>query len=255
MSLGFKFDNQEYYRTSGGSGFVNSHRHNGDLFSKASFLNIKIEPSDGIELSIGYRLTKSQINYKKHILKPDESSKECITQTLGNISWKENCPLIFIETDSKKNIWRNEALEFKSFFQFNEDISLATSIAKTFRLPNTDELSLSNQNLKPQISDRYETNIHINHWTISYDLNLFYYETDNEILYQGFLNNGLNFNTNSPIKRNGGELILNFKPKRNLNIIADLGYTNTEYLNKSLPLTPSLSGSLNFNWKMDRDSV
>lgn len=253
MSLGLKFDNQEYYRTSGGNGIVNSQRHNGDLSSIASFLNIEIKPHHGIEFSIGYRLTKSQINYKKYILTPNESSTECITQTIENISWNENCPLIYIENESKNNTWANEALEFKNFLEFNKDISLATSIAKTFRLPNNDELSLSNQDLKPQKSERYETNIHINRWPMSYDLNLFYYKTDNEILYQGFLNDGLNFNSTSPIKRNGGELILNFKPKSNLNIIADLGYTNTKYLNKSLPLTPSLSGSLNFNWKMNRD--
>ena len=253
LKFGLEFNNHEYYRTSGGSKTVNSYRHNGDLFSKSSFFSFEIQPTNNTQFYIGYRITKSQFDYRKYIFSPNEASEECIIQTFNNISWREDCPLFLIENEKKYNLWRNESIEAKSFFKISEFIALATSIAKTFRLPNTDELALSNQSLKPQASQRYEANLQIYQSPLSYDLNLFYYETNNEILYQGFLNNGINFNANSLIKRKGGELNISYSPRENLNFIADIGYTDTKYNNNNLPLSPSISGSFNINWKIYKD--
>ena len=260
LIFGLELNDQNYYRTVGGQKSDNSEYNIGEVFSKSSFLSLNIQSIKNTQLNIGYRLNKSKFNYSKNSLKEDESSVQCVLiiednteSSLPSYTDFINCPLISSTTKKTINYWKNESIEAKGIYNFNQNINMGASIKKTFRLPNTDELALSNQNLKPQNSDRYEANVKINNRAISYNFNLFYYKTNNEIFFQGFSNNGLNFNAKSSIERRGGELSISYNPKSNLSVFGDLGYTDTTYNNNNLPLSPSLSGSLNLNWGIYKD--
>ncbi len=245
-------------------------RHAGDLDTQAYFIHTSFKPVRSLTLSVGYRRDKTNNDSREGRLTDNESSPDCDVTILPDIPdipgfdpVFTNCPSVEVFDPTIKNPWDNEAYEANIVYAIDPSLYLYSSFSKTFRNPNVDELLLSPAqipNLKnipelgPQTAKRYELGIKYDGDYAGINLGYFYFDADDEILFalpkdSGF---GINFNSPTPIIRQGGEIQALVYLPQNIDLAVNLGYTDARNDdNKRIPLVPYVTASTQINWAIN----
>ena len=202
---GISYKNPRYIRTNGGATSSTRQIIQGRIDSIAYFSAAKYSPIEQFAFGFGWRINRANNRFDKN--KP--------------------------EVDQRREIWKNEAFETDLLWQISAGTIGFFNAAKTFRIPNVDELALSPSSLKPQTSKRYEAGF--KHETSFFDasLTLFQSETENEILFRagdsaGSLASGENINAPKPIIRDGVETSFGLYFNSGLSMNYQFGYVEAK---------------------------
>jgi len=253
LILGLEDSDSEQRRTQGGQNREAAKIHRADSDGRATFSHLGWQASEPLRLTLGYRRDRSAQQQRLDTLQQDTSAVSCehFTQPF---EFFRNCPLIAINDSAEKNYWRNEAYEGGLSYRANEDLTLYTSIARTFRNPNIDELAQADNNLGPQRAERYESGIKYAGQSIDIQLNLFKALSDEEILFRSDgTNTGLNFNYPHKLRRQGVEAEAHWPLNDHISLRGNIGYTDAEARDSDLrlPLVPFLTAAGQLDWQID----
>jgi len=254
VTAGIDYNNADYSRSNGGQNTLRRTLTRGKLLSRAAFIHARLHPSNHITINAGYRRDKTNSKFSEHQLTLDTTDPICAGQS------PFLCPIADILQRIQTEQWRNEAIELGFVYALSPNARLYTSAAKTFRIPNVDELALPlfsqtstnpESTLIPQNAKRYEAGVKYDGNHLNINLAGFYSTTNNEIFFReaGNPSAGVNLNFSTPIKRSGFELDTTIYYKDSLSLGLSSGYTDAKTDDgKRIPLAPQLTASANISW-------
>lgn len=258
ITTGFDYHDASYRRSNGGQSALNRQNHIGVSRSRAMFVHGDFNVNESLSLSAGYRIDKSNNRYTRTVLEEDESSPNCVV--LSPLTTR--CPVADLEKQRSDDKWRNEAFEFGLVYTLNDNARLYSSVAKTFRKPNVDELALpltttgnTRLTLIPQTARRFELGAKYQGDNSDIHVALFSSNTYDEIIYraapQSFNALSLgNFNFPQTIERQGLEIELTYYPHTSIALDINLGLVDATTPDGSrIPLTAKLNSSLSLRWQ------
>jgi len=153
-------------------------------------------------------------------------------------------------------------------YRFSEHWRAYAKVARTFRLPNADELfaydcsgypctTVFNGTLKPQTGHLKETGVIWQAGAWKEQFTLFQQDNENEIGY--IAANGRNANLD-PLRRRGVESETTWRPSKAWTVRLGLNYTDAQftagsYDGKSVPLVPKHKETLSLSWDGERYGI
>ncbi|MBT8365405.1 MAG: TonB-dependent receptor, partial [Deltaproteobacteria bacterium] len=158
---------------------------------------------------------------------------------------------VWVNGDGFDRDYSNNAYNIGLVYAPINNMSLFTSLATSFRIPNVDEFALAEDDLKPQ--EGWHLDIGLRHWykdLIEYSATFFYFEIDDEIFFDADAR--VNSNFEDTTLRRGVELTLKLHPIKSLYLWGNYTYNNAEFkgTNKKVPLVPEHLANFGIEWRI-----
>lgn len=204
-------------------------RHNSNTDSLGAFLINRLDLSDTLLMTLGYRSNTFNGKFRK-----DMGSLS------GNRYYWQNGDLI-------DKSWGNQSYNLGFVLTHDDETNLFCSLGSSFRTPNVDEFAATAEDLKPQTGINAEAGIRFdNSDTLSYSLSLFQMQITDEIYY-GMDTNGETENRNYEdiTLRRGLEAEFRFFAGDSLYFWGNLSWISATFegSGKTVPLVPAEKGS------------
>ena len=265
-SFGLAHRRSDYSRSAGGQFTLNTELNAGNLETNAAYIHTRLLLNHWLEFTAGYRREKTQHRFGKLSIVEDENSPLCTSTVIptglpppfDTVVTLSNCPLTRKLAQQERHQWRNEAMKTGLIVSLANGWNGYISAARTFRVPNVDELALAPIDLGPQRADRYEIGLRRRHTTLETDITLFHSRTRDEILFlpTGAMS-GTNRNYLRPIERSGGELTLDWRPGEIFSLRGNVGYTDARARTENgegpefhWPLAPFMTAGLRLQLRL-----
>jgi outer membrane receptor protein involved in Fe transport len=196
-------------------------------------------------LSLGYRESRFESFYRE-----DKIETQIIFPPF---------PPIFVDKlvrgDPEDNVWRNNAFDLGLTYSLNPDTTFFASYAKSFRVPNTDEIALSSPDLRPQNGEHFDLGTRYTFASmVELGATLFYMRIKDEIAYSIDPNTRLRVNRNydQPTVRKGIELDVRFYPLDWLYLWGNYTYMDAtfEETDTFVPLVPQNQAHIGLEWQV-----
>lgn len=238
-----------------------SKKRNGDVSSSSLFFTTNTPLSEKLNISTGYR--KNHFKTSSTDMQLVETCETVLVDTQIEISpgifvpaqvpIQTNCNDAFQTESSENSKWTNSAIELGVLFKINSGHSTYLNLSKSYRNPNTDELVLSDDNLKPQTGLHFDTGLRSQiSDNIESSVNLFMMQIKDEIRYGVNTETSLSENHNATEKtiRKGLETDFKYYPVKSVYLWTSLAYTKSEFKESknTIPLVPQTTLSLGLEW-------
>ncbi|WP_462325975.1 TonB-dependent receptor [Desulfoplanes sp.] len=152
-------------------------------------------------------------------------------------------------SNNNKN-WNNLSYDTGLVYSLGDMGSVYTSMSTGFRTPNTDELGLADDDIKPQTTTNYEIGTHLKPMEkIAFDVALFRQESKDEIYYDG--NKKLNTNWDQKTLRHGVEAGVKYYPITPLTLWANYTWIKAEFADShnTVPLVAEHTVNAGIDWR------
>ena len=230
VQLGVDHFRTEYVRTEQSR----HQRENSEVKNLGAFAMVRMALADPLHLTLGYRKHRTEGTFRndQHV-------------NFGGTRW-------WVNGEAYTRTWSNSAWDAGLVWDITPDHSLFASLASTFRTPNVDELSLSDDDLSPQKGSHLEIGSRhaFGEWA-EFSVSLFQIEIDDEIYYDatGF---GVNRNYEDTTLRRGVETDLKLYLHESFFVWANWSLMKAEFkeLGTRVPLVPDTKASVGFEWRV-----
>lgn len=223
-------------------------RNTGKLKTVSGFTLIEYKITSKVNLSTGFRQERTDL--RRIINEFEEANCQIFNDPIfGPIEY--DCETINLRPGFDY-IWENEAYEINLTYSPNISTKLYLIYSEAYRVPNIDELALTNEDfLIPQSSKNIENGLNYSSDSLSVNFAVYYKKTKNEIIFREANNSfsGININFPEPIIRKGAELSSSIEITDAITIKTNIGYTKAETPDKKrIPLVPAVTSNIALNF-------
>jgi outer membrane receptor protein involved in Fe transport len=225
FQLGMDHAETEYIRTEN----PNGPRKNSRTESAGIFINNQWRLTELLMVNAGMRTNHFQGRFRT-----DEKKRFD-----GDMQWVNG------DVDRKK--WDNHVHALGATYALTKDTSFFTGYATSFRIPNVDEFSESEEGLRPQEGGHFDIGVRRKIGSrISLTIALFDIRIDDEIYYSD-----INRNYEDKTIRRGVETDVTFYPTDSLRCWGNYTYTDARFDGSGnvIPLVPRHRASAGINWQ------
>jgi outer membrane cobalamin receptor len=161
----------------------------------------------------------------------------------------------WVSTGSEKEIWKNEAFDIGLTYGLSRDTDLFSSYAKSFRVPNVDELALADTELRPQKGYHVDVGARqrIGRF-VEWAVTLFQIRIEDEIYYgeEPITGTSVNRNYDETTRRRGMEADLRVYPLEALYVWGNYAYVDASFEGTEafVPLVPKHKATIGLEWRV-----
>ncbi|UCB46428.1 MAG: TonB-dependent receptor [Spirochaetota bacterium] len=210
-------------------------RKNSSIHNLGAFLMNQLSPIQNLTLNLGYRLNMFQGDFRVDQYKDAESI------------WEDGEPY--------QNLWINHAFDAGLVYSLTQYVTFYASFATSFRIPNVDELAVSDSDLHPQEGNHWEAGSRISVGDFAeLSLTFFLMQIKDEIYYGEDPETGTPVNRNYEDKTNriGIETDVKLYPFDFLYIWGNYTFMDARFENRwtLVPLVPMHKASFGLEWQI-----
>jgi outer membrane receptor protein involved in Fe transport len=226
----------DYARSQNGRGVVDqSTVARGDLDDGGAYLAAAWHPASWLQVDLGGRINRTELGSARESL-----VTVCDFETLPGVpvSIPVNCrPEVEISAPRDES-WRNSATELGAIARWTDAVDVYASFARSFRVPNVDELALAAEEIGPQRSDHWDGGIRWRQASVEASAAVFRLDTDAEILFGIDPATGIatNFNARERTRRTGAELEVRWKPHAQWQVLGSVAQVRARFASSGLPV-------------------
>ncbi len=236
IESGFSYHHSDYLRSEGEEQ-INEVRTDASVYEQGTYIVFESNLTNSLLFNIGYR--HNWFHAKQ------------LRQSVGLISAP---PPVFgyRVTGRQSEDWESEAYEFGLNYQINNHWYVYTNFSRNFRTPNSDELVLASNTLRPQSGNNTEAGFRYYSSKLQLSASIFQLKNRNEIFF-GFDTTTLqnvNFNLREKTKRTGFELELTVIPLEGLTLNGNFGYVRPKFQSSDIPHAPRLTANASMQWQL-----
>lgn len=247
VKAGIDYYNTDYLREE----ITKSQKKNSDVETLAWFVSNRWSLSESLKLNAGYRDSRFEGHFRddsyEDFYAPAPPPPPVLPPTYLYSAW--------VTGETEKKIWNNNAFDIGLVYTVGPQTSLFVSYAKSFRIPNVDELALADEELRPQKGFHLDIGLRQGIADIlEFALTLFQVKIEDEIYYGEDPVSKTTFNRNYDEKtvRHGAEADIKFYPSDALYLWGNFSYTDARFegTDASIPLVPRIKASIGMEWQI-----
>ena len=241
LTLGAEFYDTGYLR----DGVSMDERKNGDTKTLEWYVRDEIRIIPALTLSGGLRYSRLKGDFRDDNYTPFYSDPIFLPPI---IKPKEYLYSAWVDGETVRKIWTNDAYELGLVWDMMPWAGLFASHSKSYRIPNVDELALSDDDLHPQTSKHYDAGARFRlGGTAEVSLAFFDITTSDEIYYGEDPGGGeKNRNYDEDTRRRGLETEFRAYPLDWLYVWGNYSYTRAKFEERDtyVPLVPKHMGNI-----------
>jgi len=247
LTAGIDYFNTDYLREE----VTKRQKKNSDVETLAWFVSHQWSLSESFKLNAGYRDSRFEGHFRDDayvdFYAPPPPPPPLLPPTYLYSAW--------VRGETEKKVWRNNAFDIGLVYKAGSHTNLFANYAKSFRIPNVDELALADDDLRPQ--EGFHLDIGVRQGIadiLEFSLTLFQMKIENEIYYGENPETNTTYNRNYDEKtvRRGVEADVKLYPIECLYVWGNLSYTDARFegTDKFVPLVPRFKASIGMEWQI-----